>query len=72
MSTTPLESWAVDLKDVTLIYPGVGLEVPMVILAVVLWIGWQIWQCKHETRTSKEEAEKYAKGDNIRKSIAGD
>ena len=43
MSTTPVDSWAVDLADVTLIYPWVGTEVLMVLVAVVLWIGWHVW-----------------------------
>ena len=30
MSTTPIETWAVDLADVTVIYPWVGSEVAMV------------------------------------------
>ncbi len=37
MSTTPIDTWAVDLADVTLIYPGVGTEGIMVVATVVLW-----------------------------------
>ena len=55
MSTTPVDSWAVDLADVTLIYPWVGTEVLMVLVAVVLWIGWHVWQCKLESNTYKED-----------------
>ena len=38
MSTTPVETWAVDLADVTFIYPFVGWEVTMTVIGVVLWI----------------------------------
>ena len=72
MSTTPLDSWAVDLADVTLIYPMVGWEMPMAILAIVLWIVWQIWQSKFETQTYKEEAQKFGTSENITKAISGD
>jgi len=72
MSTTPLDSWAVDLADVTLIYPFVGSEFIMVVIAVVLWIGWHIWQCKFESRTYKEDIEKHATSENLRKATSGE
>ena len=50
MSTIGLESWAVDLKDVGAVYPFQGTEVLMVIVAVVLWIGWHLWQLRAEGR----------------------
>ena len=58
MSTTPLDNWAVDLGDVTVIYPFVGSEKLMVVIAVVLWIAWHIWQVKFENNTYKEDIEK--------------
>ena len=61
MSTTPLENWAVDLADVTFIYPFVGSEFVMVLVAVVLWLLWHVWQCKSENQYFKDEVEKYAK-----------
>ena len=72
MSTTPVDTWAVDLADVTLIYPWVGTEVLMVLVAVVLWIGWHVWQCKLESNTYKEEIEKHATSENLRKAISGE
>ena len=69
MSTTPVESWAVDLADVTLIYPWVGSEKLMAFVAIVLWILWHIWQFRSEQRDFKEEVEKYASPENMRKVI---
>ena len=71
MSTTPIESWAVDLKDVTFIYPGVGMEFIMAIIAIVLWIAWHIWQCKHESNYIRHKVDTYATEENIKKSISG-
>jgi len=48
MSTIGLTNWAVDLKDVGAIYPFQGLEVPMVIAAVVFWVLWHVWQISFE------------------------
>ncbi len=72
MSTTPVDTWAVDLADVTLIYPFVGSEVLMTIVGFALWIGWHIWQCKFESNTYKEDIEKHATSENLRKATSGE
>ncbi len=72
MSTTPIDTWAVDLADVTEIYPFVGWEVLMTIVAVALWIGWHFWQCKFESNTYKEDIEKHATSENLRKATSGE
>jgi len=72
MSTTPIDSWAVDLADVTNIYPFVGFEVPMAIIGIVLWIAWHIWQVRYEKQEFDEEIRKYGSHENIRNSINGD
>jgi hypothetical protein len=69
MSTTPIDTWAVDLADVTLIYPGVGTEVAMTVLAVILWLGWHVWQVKHENETYEAEAAKYGTDENLKKGV---
>jgi hypothetical protein len=72
MSTTPVDTWAVDLADVTVIYPFVGWEGLMTIVAVALWIGWHFWQCKFESNTYKEDIEKHATSENLRKATSGE
>ncbi len=69
MSTTPIESWAVDLADVTYIYPGVGFEVAMTVAAVILWLGWHVWQVKFENQTFEEEAAKYGTEEHLKKGV---
>ncbi len=71
-STTPITTWAVDLADVTLIYPFVGWEVAMTIVGVVLWIGWHIWQVQFENATYKEDIAKHATSENLRKATSGE
>ncbi len=66
MSTTPIDTWAVDLADVTYIYPGVGFEVAMTVFAVVFWLGWHVWQVKHENRTYEAEIAKYATDEHLK------
>ena len=72
MSTTPIETWAVDLADVTFIYPFVGTEVIMVVIAVVFWLLWHVWQCKSESQYFKDEVDKYATPENLRKATSAD
>ena len=72
MSTTPIETWAVDLADVHYIYPGVGYEVPMAGIAIVLWIIWHIWQIRHENAEYEEQIAKYGDSETVRKAIDND
>ena len=72
MSSTPIETWAVDLAEVTNIYPWVGTEGIMALVAIVLWIGWHIWQCRFESNTYKEDIEKHATSENLRKATSGE
>ncbi len=69
MSTTPIETWAVDLADVTYIYPFVGFEGLMAAVAVVLWILWHVWQLKHENATYRDEMAKHGDDETIRKAL---
>lgn len=49
-------NWDGNIVDIGPIYPGVGLEVPMVIVAFVFWIGWHIVQIRAESRRLEKEA----------------
>ena len=72
MSTTPIDTWAVDLADVTFIYPWVGSEKIMALVAIVLWIAWHVWQCRFENNTYKEDIAKHATSENLRKATSGE
>ena len=72
MSTTPIETWAVDLADVTVIYPWVGSEVAMAVFAIVLWLGWHVWQVKFENQTYEDELAKYGSGEHLKQGTEED
>ena len=55
MSTNGMTSWAVDLKDVGAIYPFQGAETLLVILGLAFWIGWHVWQIRHENAELNSE-----------------
>lgn len=55
MSTTGIDSWAVDLKDIAAVYPFQGAEGLMVVLGLAAWIIWHVWQIKSENKTIAEQ-----------------
>lgn len=69
MSTNGMTSWAVDLKDVGAIYPFQGSEVLMVILGLIFWIGWHIWQMRQEGAEIEKEANADRQGEETKKAI---
>ena len=55
MSTTPMETFAVDLATLGPVYPFVGTEKLLVLVALVVWVGFQVWQMRFEERTYRAE-----------------
>ncbi len=53
----------------TFIYPGVGLEVAMTVVAVILWLGWHVWQVKFENQTYEQEIKDHATEEKMRDAI---
>lgn len=50
MSTIGYQQWAVDLAQVTSIYPFQGSEIVMTIIGVVFWLGWHKVQFNQENQ----------------------
>lgn len=69
MSTTGIDTWAVDLADVGAIYPFQGFEVIMVIAGVAFWIIWHIWQITNENRDIAEEEKRVSDGGLIAEAL---
>ncbi|MCP4329599.1 MAG: hypothetical protein GY791_14320 [Alphaproteobacteria bacterium] len=69
MSTTGIDTWAVDLATIGPLYPFQGTEFFWVILGVVLWLAWHIWQIPFENREFEAEIEKYGDTETVQKAI---
>ena len=67
--STGLESWT-PVKEVAALSPFSGGEVYLTIIAVGLWIGWQIWQIKSENSAYDEQVSKLQ--GNLSKAVSGD
>ena len=62
-------SWAVDLKDVGAVYPWVGWELIMVLVAIALWILWHIIQINQENADYADDIKKYGSKESIKKAL---
>ncbi len=72
MSTTGLQSWATDLKDVGAIYPFQGYEGLMVAIGVILWLVWHVWQIRHEKEVYRSKIERFGDSGTVKGAINGD
>ncbi len=67
--STGIENW-IPVKEITTLSPFAGSEVYLTIIAVVIWIGWQVWQIKSENNAYDEQTSKLQ--GNLSKAISGD
>lgn len=72
MTTGSFENWAGSITDIGPIYPFVGWETALFVLAVVLWIVWHVVQARAESRRYKDEIERLGKPDTLRKIIGSE
>jgi hypothetical protein len=56
MSTNGMTSWAVDLANVGAIYPLQGMEVLLVVLGLIFWLGWHVLQIRQENEDLDKQA----------------
>lgn len=69
MSTTPVESWAVDLSTIGPIYPFVGSELILVLVGVACWIAWHVWQIRTESRQLEQDSYRLRQGRELRRAL---
>jgi hypothetical protein len=62
-------TWAVDLANIGPVYPWMGLEVIMVLVAIALWILWHIVQIRGENAEYAEDIKKYGGKESIKKAL---
>jgi hypothetical protein len=64
-----IENWDGNLLDIGPIYPLVGWEGIMVIIAVIFWIGWHILQVRAENRQLDDETGQLRRSGNLQKAV---
>jgi hypothetical protein len=69
MSTGNFANWDGNIMDLGPIYPFVGWEGTMVLIAIVFWIGWHVWQMKMENKQLEDEARALRQAGNLQKAL---
>jgi hypothetical protein len=69
MSTTPMESFAVDLATLGPVYPFVGTEKWLVLVALVVWVGFHVWQIRFEDRRFNAELNRLRTPDQVARAL---
>ena len=69
MSTGNFDNWDGNVMDIGPIYPFVGWEGLMVVLGIIFWVGWHIWQIKMESKRLQTEAQQLRQGGNLQKAV---
>jgi hypothetical protein len=69
MSTTPMETFAVDLATLGPVYPFVGTEKLLVLVALVVWVGFHVWQMHFEERTYQAELRRLNSPERLRRAL---
>jgi hypothetical protein len=64
-----MTTWAVDLANVGPVYPWIGYELIMVLVAVALWLLWHIVQIRQENAELEEDSRLYSDRESIRKAL---
>jgi hypothetical protein len=69
MSTGSVENWDGNVIDLGPIYPFVGWEGFMVVLCVIIWVGWHIWQIRMENRRLDDQARQLRQSGNLQRAV---
>lgn len=69
MSTGSVENWDGNVTDLGPIYPFVGWEGFMVLLCVIIWVGWHIWQIRMENRRLDEQCRELRQSGSLQKAV---
>jgi hypothetical protein len=72
MTLAEAGSWAGNMAELNILYPGHGLEGLMTIALIVIWIGWHIWQIRMEESNYADDLNTLKQGDNMAKALKGE
>ena len=67
MSTGNFDNWDGNVMDIGPIYPFVGWEGLMVVLGIIFWVGWHIWQIKMENKRLDGEAQQLRQAGSLQR-----
>lgn len=71
MSTTAVETWGADISLIGAIYPFVGSEFILWIVGLAFWLGFHVWQMRHEAVELESDAKAASHPETLRKALEG-
>ncbi len=72
MTLAEAGSWAGNMAELNILYPGHGLEELMTIALIVIWIGWHVWQIRMEESNYADDLNTLKQGDNMSRALKGE
>jgi len=72
MATGSFTDWQGDMTAIGPLYPFPGAEVVLVIIGVVFWIGWHIWQCRMESSNYNDDLATLKQPGNMERALKGE
>lgn len=70
MRTGLIDSWTKDPAGMGPTYPGVGWEVGLLVLCLLLWLVWTAWQMRHENERYDRESETLKAPEPLARAVA--
>lgn len=72
MTLEDVGNWQGNMLDIGPLYPMVGSEGILVLIALVFWIGWHIWQFRMENSNYEDDLKTLKLNDNMAKALRGE
>jgi len=69
MTTGNFTDWSGNMLDLGPLYPLVGWEGFLVLLAFIVWIGWHILQLRAENKQLQDEVQLLRQGGNLERAV---
>lgn len=65
-------TWTGNIAELGPIYPWVGAETAMVIVLLVVWVGWHIWQISLEESNYSDDLRTLQREGNMDRALRGE
>lgn len=72
MTLEEVGSWNGTISDLGPLYPMVGSETILVVIGLVFWVVWHIWQFRMENANYRDDLETLKVNDNMNKALRGE